>query len=140
MPSGIYKHYSNQGKPTKKGEHLSLATEFKKGHKMQIGKNHWNYKRGKYKFQGYWMILRADGKGYVHQSRLVAEEKLGRPLKKTEVVHHINGIRDDDRPENLWVFPNDKAHGSYEGNLYRTYKKSPQYLSWIKENNDLISL
>lgn len=40
-------------------------------------------------------------KGYVMRSRLVLEEKLGRYLWPDCEPHHINGIKDDDRPENL---------------------------------------
>lgn len=41
----------------------------------------------------------------IYQHRLVMQEMLGRPLRDDENVHHINGVRDDNRPENLelWV-------------------------------------
>lgn len=48
--------------------------------------------------------------GYVQQHRLVAEAKVGRYLSGLEVVHHLNGRRDDNRPENLEVLGSLSAH------------------------------
>lgn len=59
---------------------------------------------------------RAKKKGYVHpcmyvlEHRLKMEEKLGRPLLSSEVVHHVDGNKQNNHIDNLELFQNNAAH------------------------------
>ena len=48
----------------------------------------------------------ANKRKYVYQHQLVAEKKIGRYLKKGEVVHHIDSNKSNNDPENLVVLSN----------------------------------
>lgn len=79
------------------------------------GKKNPNWKGGKIKQNKYIIVYQpkhpfCNKMGYLYEHRLVMEKHLGRYLKPEEVVHHINGIKDDNRIENLMLFENSKKH------------------------------
>jgi hypothetical protein len=62
------------------------------------------------------------------QHRYIVEQKLGRKLLKTEHVHHINGIKTDNRVENLAVLPESLHHKIHGKN--RLLPTPKEYLLW----------
>ena len=48
--------------------------------------------------------------GSVHIHRIVAEAKLGRKLKKDEIVHHEDGDKQNNSPDNITVLKNQSEH------------------------------
>jgi hypothetical protein len=71
--------------------------------------------KGKINHNGYIFLHipshpKANKQGYIYEHRLIMEKHLGRMLSNDEIVHHINDIRNDNRIENLMLFPNNGKH------------------------------
>src|SRR6185436_7873536 len=95
-----------------------LGRKIQKGHTTTKGDKNGRWKGGiNLHDSGY--ILKwqpnhpnCDRHGYVFEHRLVMEQYLRRYLEPNEVVHHINGDKQDNRIENLQLM-NKSEHMSY---------------------------
>lgn len=67
-----------------------------------------NKNKSYYTKEGYKQIYKPNSpearkNGYAPEHRVIASKKIGRQLYENEVVHHIDGNKNNNRPKNLWV-------------------------------------
>jgi len=79
----------------------------------------WN--GGKFISKDGYIMIRINGK-YRAEHRLIAEKALGRPLKRSEHVHHVNGKKDDNRNCNLLICTN-SYHQWLMNKMARLYQR-----------------
>lgn len=83
---------------------------------QKFGDQHKGWKGGKTTDKsGYILVYCPDhpncnNSGYVREHRLVMEQKLGRLLERHEVVHHIDGVKGNNDPNNLGLFDSNGRH------------------------------
>lgn len=91
MRNGVVAQQSRKWCAVHWGERISLA--------RMVNERNWLDDDRYLDTNGYVRVR--SGSGFVSEHRRVMEQKLGRPLQKGEGVHHLNGVRHDNRPENL---------------------------------------
>jgi len=95
--------------------HLKILKK-SEDHKKKIGLG--NFKIGRILRRGYIYIyikkhpysIKYGVTRYVPEHRLIMEKHIGRYLKPTEVVHHIDGNTKNNIISNLILFPNQASH------------------------------
>lgn len=105
--SSIRYHLKKCGIPIRSlSESQKFCIASGRGNASQRGENSPGWKGGRIRDGGYIRVpspghCRANSKGYVREHILIWEQVHNKLLPEGWVIHHLNGIKDDNRPENL---------------------------------------
>jgi hypothetical protein len=100
-----------------KGQTMSLEQRQLRSDLMRGERNH-RWRGGHTTARGYVQLKRrghpmAAPNGNILEHRLVLAQHIGRDLRASEQVHHVNEVRTDNRIENLWLFADRAAHAHW---------------------------
>ncbi len=137
MPTGVYERTAEMCKARRGKPSWNKGKKHSESHRKALSLNHadvrleknpfWN--GGKMRIASGYILLRvtnhpfANIAGYIYEHRLVMETHLGCYLTAEEVVHHINGIKDDNRIENLMLFASKSEHQKFHWKLKKENSK-----------------
>ena len=74
------------------------------------GKRHPAWKGGKYKCRDGYILIYQSRNHYIPEHRLIWERANGHPIPGGWIIHHLNGIKDDNRLINLVGLPKRKHY------------------------------
>jgi hypothetical protein len=105
---------------TRKGAIKGTPNKYIHGHHTK-GINNWHWNNGKIQESRYPRLMNPNHSrsinGYVYEHILIAERALGKPLPPGVVVHHANGVSNDNSRGNHVICQDEKYHRFIEKRL-----------------------
>lgn len=107
----------NKGKFGEKSNGWKGGIMYERGYRLVMARNH---PHG---------VAKGDGIKYIREHRLIVEKHIGRYLKPSEVVHHINENPLDNRIENLMIMSKEEHNKLHQNKYWEKYfKENPKVI------------